>query len=406
MTARDLQLDAGLALLGADALLVLASSSRDSDLAPFAGAVHLHRSFLIKTPGRPAQLGYMVDMEREEAAATGLELLPPSAAELVEFRRGGASENEIWSALVVSAVGHLELDGGRIALAGHPPAGVAQAASEALAERGFEFLDGHELLRRLRKGKTPDEIDEVRLAAAGTRAAFRRVARLLAGSETSGSGEGLEIDGGPLTAGTLRSAIARELAGHGLEQPEGNIVACGAHGGVPHSRGDDDRVLRSGEPVVVDLFPRGRMFADCTRTFCVGQPPEAFRSAHALCRRALEIATEGARPGIAAQELHERVCDLFEREGHPTARSDAGTRTGYVHGLGHGVGFELHELPSFRKARHGDGTLEEGDVFTLEPGLYAPEDGWGVRIEDLFVMTSEGPENLTALPYSFDPGEW
>lgn len=406
MTARDLHLDAGLNELGADALLVLASSSSDSDLAPFVGPVHLHRSFLIKAPGEPAVLGYLVDMERQEAAATGLELLAPSADELAELRRSGVTENEIWSILVTGGIERARLESGRIAVAGHPPAGVASAVGKRLSERGLELVDGHGLLRRLRKAKTGYEIDEVRRAAAGTRAAFRRVADLLAGSDDVAAGGSLERDGTPLTAGVLRAAIATELAGHGLEQPEGNIVACGGHAGVPHTRGDDDRALRSGEPVVIDLFPRGRLFADCTRTFCVGRPSDAFRSAHALCRRALEIATEGARPGIEARELHERVCDLFEGEGYATPRSDAGVRTGYVHGLGHGVGLELHELPSFRKARHGDGTLEEGDVFTLEPGLYAPDDGWGVRLEDLLVMTSSGPENLTALPYGFDPVEW
>jgi Xaa-Pro aminopeptidase len=79
-----------------------------------------------------------------------------------------------------------------------------------------------------------------------------------------------------------------------------------------------------------------------------------------------------------------------------------------VHGLGHGVGYELHELPSFKEsASPEDGRLEPGDVVTLEPGLYEPgPGGFGVRLEDLFVVRPEGLDCLTPLPYDLDPRGW
>ena len=82
------------------------------------------------------------------------------------------------------------------------------------------------------------------------------------------------------------------------------------------------------------------------------------------------------------------------------------TTTGYVHGLGHGVGFELHEYPSFRREAGEEGVLEVGDLLTLEPGLYDPEAGWGVRLEDLVYLGPDGPESLTPLPYDLDPRAW
>ncbi len=88
----------------------------------------------------------------------------------------------------------------------------------------------------------------------------------------------------------------------------------------------------------------------------------------------------------------------------PLTRPDA--TTGYVHGLGHGVGFELHEYPSFRETSGPEGVLESGDLFTLEPGLYDPEAGWGVRLEDLCCLTDGGLVNLTPLPYELDPRAW
>ncbi|HSN89399.1 MAG TPA: M24 family metallopeptidase, partial [Thermoanaerobaculia bacterium] len=157
---------------------------------------------------------------------------------------------------------------------------------------------------------------------------------------------------------------------------------------------------------VADFYPRGSMFADCTRTFCVGEPSPALRRAHALVLAALERAHLRARPGVRGWDLQEAVCQIFDAEGFPTPISLPGTTRGYVHNLGHGVGFDLHEQPVFRKISGAEGVLREGDVFTLEPGLYDPAEGYGVRLEDLVYLGPEGLENLTPLPYSLDPRAW
>ncbi|HVF59831.1 MAG TPA: M24 family metallopeptidase [Thermoanaerobaculia bacterium] len=256
--------------------------------------------------------------------------------------------------------------------------------------------------------KQDRELGEVRRVAAGTTAALRRVAALLAAAEER-AGE-LWLGGGRLRAGRLRSEVAQVLAGWpggALEQPEGNILAAGRDAAVPHSTGEDERVLRAGEAIVVDLFPRGHLFADCTRTFCVGEPPEALRAAHTAVRAALERAKAAARSGVHGWDLQEAACRAFEAAGWPTLLSSPETTAGYVHGLGHGVGYELHEQPSFRKAAGPEGVLAEGDVFTLEPGLDDPPAGWGVRLEDLVALGPGGAlELLTALPYDLDPRAW
>ena len=294
---------------------------------------------------------------------------------------------------------------GRLAVAGRPGAGVLLAAQRALAEAGWELADGAALVRRLRKRKSRAELVEARRVAAATLAAFERVAELLAAATERG-GE-LWLAGERLAAGRLRGEVAALLAGHGLQQPEGNIVAAGADSGVPHTRGADDRVLRPGESLVVDLFPRGRLFADCTRTFCVGEPPEALAAAHAAVFAALAAAYRDAGPGVAGWDLQRRTCAGFAEAGYPTVLEDPETVRGYVHGLGHGVGYELHELPSFRRAADpAEGALEPGDLFTLEPGLYDPAAGWGVRLEDLCVLGPAGVESLTPAPYSLDPRAW
>jgi Xaa-Pro aminopeptidase len=233
---------------------------------------------------------------------------------------------------------------------------------------------------------------------------MRAVAALLAAATTT-HGE-LWLEGERLRAARLRRAVAVTLAAQGLEQPEGNIVAAGADGGVPHTSGGDERVLRAGESIVVDLYPKGLLFADCTRTFCVGRAPAALVDAHATVREVLAAAHATALPGERGWTMQEAACERLAERGWPTPITQPGTTRGYVHGLGHGVGFELHEYPSFRRHAGAEGTLGVGDVFTLEPGLYDPDAGFGVRLEDLVTLGNDGPENLTPLPYDLDPRAW
>jgi Xaa-Pro aminopeptidase len=227
------------------------------------------------------------------------------------------------------------------------------------------------------------------------------------GRANGAGGPELRFRGEPLTVGVLRREVAVVFAAAGFEEPEGNLIAPGREGAVPHNTGNPQSVLHDGESLIVDLFPRRRLFADCTRTFCVGTPPESLAAAHRAVLGALELAHRRARHGARGFDLQQEVCSHFEALGYATLLSDPQTTTGYVHGLGHGVGFEVHELPHFRAARSGtDGTLQRGDIITLEPGLYDPHAGWAVRLEDLCHLGARGSENLTPLPYDLDPRAW
>ncbi len=387
------------------ALAVVAGSSRDPYVAPFTGAVRLGQCLLIAPLGAPPRLGFLTPLDRDEAAATGLELLDPEMLDVERWSRGGASPAELLSGVLSRALHLAELAPGRLALAGCLGAGTVIEACEQLGREGWSFAGGEPLVMDLRKRKTREELAAVGRAGAGVVAAMREVAGLLAAAGMERGGE-LWLEGERLRVGRLRRAVAVTLAERGLEQPEGNIVAPAADGAVPHTSGRDDRVLRAGESLVVDVFPRGRLFADCTRTFCVGRPPEALARAHRQVVEALELARASARPGIRGWALQERVCAHLHRAGHPTPITDRGTTRGYVHGLGHGVGYELHEYPSFKEEAGEEGLLSAGDVITLEPGLYDPEAGWGVRIEDTYAVGEDGVESLTPLPYALDPRAW
>lgn len=385
----------------------MAGSSRDPDLAPFVGGARLGDACVV-AHGGGAWLVYFTSMEREEAAQAeigGVELVHPADFGMEALRREGKTHEETLAAAVQTALDRAGVVPGRVALAGRPAAGIAVAMARMFEEGGWKPVSGRGLMLALRRTKTTAEVEGIASAARATVEAFESVARMLAGSSVRERGE-LWLEGGRLTVARVKARAAQVFAGHGLEQPESSIVAPAEEGATGHSTGSPERVLRAGESVVVDLFPRGRLFADCTRTFCVGAPPKWLVRAHGLVLEALESSLEAVRPGVRGWTLHERVCRLFENEGFAVPDKNPGTQTGYFHLLGHGVGYELHELPSFRKTGPGTDELRAGDVVTIEPGLYDPESEGGVRLEDLVVITADGMTNLTPLPYALDPRAW
>ncbi len=389
---------------GWQALVVLAASSRVPDLAAFVGDIHIGQSFLVATPDGEIRLAFLTAMERQEAAASGCGLLTPESLDVTKLRRDSRTTAEFWQALVIRAVEACDVSPGPIAIAGHFPAGTAFEVGRCLERRGWPCIAGDELVRLCRKRKTRRQIEAAHRAAEGAMEAFHRVASLLAAA-VGREGE-LWLEGERLRVQRLRRAIAECMASHGLEQPEGNIVAAGSDAAIPHTPGCSERTLLEGESIVVDLYPRGFLFADCTRTFCVGRTTAELKAAHAAVIDSLRRSRRAASPGKRGWELQRAVCERLGAAGYATPLTRPDATTGYVHGLGHGVGFELHEYPSFRETTGPEGVLETGDLFTLEPGLYDPEAGWGVRLEDLFCLTDGGLVNLTPLPYELDPRAW
>ena len=403
---RGERLGAALRAGGCSALLVVANHGTDPDLAPFVGGARLGHALLVATPERGPRLGYFTPMERGEAEATGLKLLDPSTLDVARASKEHQSPGEFLAAVLLRGLQACSVRPGTLALAGSGHAGEIFEACRALEEHGYSFRSGHQLLRELRKRKSGAEIQDAARSAAAAVEAMHAVAELLAAATSIESR--LELSGAPLTVARLRARVSEVFARHGVSQPEGGIMAPGEEGAVPHNSGTAERVIVSGESLVVDLFPKARLFADCTRTFCVGEPAPELAAAHGHVLAALQWSHRHAVPGVTGWELQQGVCGQLEQAGYATPISEPGTTTGYVHGLGHGVGYELHELPTFRDRQGKDrtGVLEPGDVLTLEPGLYDVEQGYGVRLEDMVVVTDSGCDNLTPLPYELDPRAW
>ena len=164
------------------------------------------------------------------------------------------------------------------------------------------------------------------------------------------------------------------------------IVAAGENSAVPH-HGSSEREVRPGELLLIDMGAIVDGYcSDCTRTVAAGEIHGDPLEVYELVRSAQVIALEAIRAGVAARDADSVARDPIVAAGH-------GEHFG--HGLGHGVGLEVHEAP--RLSQKSDQALEVGDVVTVEPGIYLPG-RFGVRIEDLVTVTDDGCSNFTSFP--------
>jgi Xaa-Pro aminopeptidase len=265
--------------------------------------------------------------------------------------------------------------------------------ADALRAEGVTLDVDPRLFEIARRTKQPDEIDSIALAQTSATRAMAAAADILARSESNG--EALILGGTPLTSERLRAEIELFFLREGMEVPHASIVAGGPGAADPHWEGSGP--LRPGEAVVIDLFPRSRAFryfADLTRTFVKNTPSEVLRKMYDATSRALDAALTEVRAGANGRAAHEAAKRVFADAGFD--RPDSGPR--YIHSTGHGVGLGLHESPAIGAI---DVELLEGDVVTIEPGLYDPEVG-AVRLEDLVVVTAGGYQNLTSFPRRFE----
>lgn len=352
------------------------------------------RGYAIQLPSRePLLLTY--PMEREEAAASGLEV------RLVhEF-----DYDRIFKSALNAAEGYAELFGNvlralgagpSIAFFGNAPLQLYLGLVPALERRGWRVhaSNGEDLIQLARKRKEPWEIEAIRSVGERTEQVVDGVRAMLAEARAG------------LTIGDLKAFVSSEIARLGMIEDHETILSQGRDAGVPHSRGDARAAVRESVPLVLDIFPADKSsgyFFDLTRTFCIGAIPAELQRLHDDVFEAFQRARDAMRPGVRASDYQALVCDFFEAKGYRTQRSHPATLEGYVHGLGHGVGLDIHEKPSFALLPSNEDRIEEGDIVTIEPGLYFPDRELGVRIEDTFVVRADGVESLCRGDYGLRP---
>ncbi|HEY6671404.1 MAG TPA: Xaa-Pro peptidase family protein [Solirubrobacterales bacterium] len=248
---------------------------------------------------------------------------------------------------------------------------VRQLARLEAAAGDVDLVPAGDLVEQLRAVKEPEEIERIAAAAELTDGVYRwALERGLAGRTERDVARACE-------------ARLREL---GAEPSFPPIVAAAENGALPHAE-PEDREIGAGELVVFDMGALLEGYcSDCTRTFATGEPGDEPQEVYDLVLAAQLAALAAIRPGASGKEV-----DAVPRE----MIAEAGHGDHFGHGTGHGVGLEVHEGP--RLSTTSEDELREGNVVTVEPGVYLPG-RFGVRVEDLVVLTADGYRNLSGLP--------
>ena len=280
-------------------------------------------------------------------------------------------DREIASNDLLAGVARVLGDGGAVRV-GYDDATMSVRSHERLREllgEDVELVGAGGLVEELRAIKDPKEIERIRAAARLADAALREVLeRGLRGRTEREVALDLEF-------------TQRRLGAEAVSFPP--IVAAGQHGALPHAAPRDDQIP-AGTLVVVDWGCVLDGYAsDCTRTFATGELDTRDREIYELVAHAQEEALAAVRPGPTGRDVDAVARDIISAAGHAEH---------FGHGLGHGVGLEVHEGP--RLATSSTATLEAGNVVTVEPGVYVPG-AVGVRIEDLVAVTPDGHDVLS-----------
>lgn len=385
-----------------NALFVVGAGQHNPAMYYFTGGVHLTEAILVKPRGDEPIL-FHYPMERDEAAKTGLRtksLNDYNYVELTKQTQGNTLNANIL--LYQKILTDLGLTSGNVGIYGLTDAGKAYAIFSGVGESltGLNLIGQGDdsILLEAMATKDSQEVERIRKMGAITTAVVARVADYLT-SQQAKNNILVRKDGEPVTIGEVKQKINLWLGELGAANPEGTIFAIGRDSGIPHSTGNPEDLLQLGQTIVFDIFPcenGGGYYYDFTRTWCLGFAPDETLAIYENVYTVYQQVFAELKLGQRCSYYQDLVCNLFEAQGHPTIKDDPKTQVGYVHGLGHGLGLHIHENPRFSLLSQDSMRLESGIVMTLEPGLYYPDKGIGVRLEDTLWFNPNGQIEVLA----------
>jgi len=359
---------------GADAY-VLYASSRDADMRYLTHFTTSDPFVFFKKPGDP---GVIIISQMELGRASR----EASAAVMTRTQAGLPDilkkEKDPYRATAMMIAGQV---GKKILVPPNFPIALANSLNKYCT-----ILVDSGTVQSMRAKKSRDEILLMKNVQKVTEKAMERAISLIRSASVK---KGiLYLDKTPLTAEFVKFSMHSLLLQHGCNAVD-TIVSCGEDTSIPHITGSGP--LKSDEPIVIDLFPVNEIsgyYADMTRTVVRGEPSPEILEMYNTLREAKHLGISLVRKGASGADIHQEVVDFFKDHGYES------TTRGFVHNLGHGVGLQVHELPTVGPAGKA---LLSGNVITIEPGLYYPGIG-GVRLEDIGVVTAKGFENFTEFP--------
>ena len=389
-----------------DAIVVGGPVYNNPPLYYLTDGAKLGESLLVKRQGEEPVL-IAKALEREVAESTGLPIVLDTRYDYYGLLReydGDVVKAKIAYYHHIFEDQHIQ---GRVGFYGIQDRGQAYAFLKTLDEATPEVeivgeLDAN-IFTLARSTKSAEEIAHIKEMARRTIEVVRQTVAFLKEHHAGKDEIVYQDDGTPLTVGDVHAHIRRLIALQGLEDPEGFMFSTGRDAGVPHNRGTLSNPMRLGESIVFDIFPceaGGGYFFDMTRTFCLGYAPESVKRIYEDTRACIQHIFDSLALGEETRRYQQMTCDFYSQRGHPTVAEDTKPLHGYTHSLGHGVGLDVHEAPFFSDTPNNKATLQPGQVFTIEPGLYYPEEKMGCRLEDVIWIDEKGTfHNLTTYPY-------
>ena len=386
---------------GFDGIVVMGEAEGNHALHYMTNGSKITSGIVLKKPGEEPVL-IVGGMERDEAAKSGLMVRTMADFNFYEMVQETGSVFEANVRLLARIFEEYGVRG-RVSFYGVGDPGQSFVMLSRLAEIKADVYPTGEtettIFDEAYATKDDLELEAIRSVAERTNAVMDETVGFVRG-HTVEDGRLVKQDGTVLTVGDVKTFLRTRLLAYDLFDDGSTIFAIGRDAGVPHSRGEDADPLELGKSIVFDLFPRDLntgYYHDMTRTFCLGHAPDDVRRAYDEVMHIFNAAIEALEVGTTGNIYQEMTCDFFEERGHPTIRTAPGTEQGYVHSLGHGLGLQIHSRP--RLSAVSTDVIKPRQVLTIEPGLYYPDEGYGVRVEDtVFIDDSGEVHSLTPFP--------
>jgi len=386
----------------------MGTMKNNADMVYFTGIQEVKNADIFKLSGKTPVVYHATAMEREEAAKSGLEThaLDTEMPLEIYLKENAGDLTAAVARRYTDVFDKLGLLKGRVAVSGTASLSAAYATLEImksmLPEIEFKGILKDSAIQKARMTKDPGEVEHIRRMGKITTSVVRNVADYLTSRQVEDN-HLIEENGIPVTVLKVKGLINQWLAELGAENPEETIFSIGRDAGIPHNTCNPEDQIELGKPIVFDIYPcekGGGYFYDFTRTWCLGYAPDEVQKIYDQVVSVFHQVIGSLEEGKQFSYYQDKTCQLFSAYGHPTVADKPDITEGYVHSIGHGLGLEVHENPFSGITSAKNDVLIPGVVFTIEPGLYYPSKGMGIRIEDTVYLNPEGRFEIMAdFPY-------